>query len=499
MARVWICENNPTTVIAIRDQLNRQGLGSLADVLCSVDAALSRLDEIVEGDIVCLDSQMPASEGDKDDDPQAGLRIAAAIRNRGLRCPILWHSTAEMPVAMGGLQVYLAKTYPALAIIVKGILTDVNADKTQYEVPLSSGSLADVQRHAVWVLARLDAEGGPVDSFLRLLPLCQGFLTVAEVTVDRSPWASLARLRYEPGIVERLVDDGWFKPAIRCLSFHWSDADDVIKLPDGLERIADDLVESHRLRTFFDDDVRGYRREIVEPLRRTGESEGEEGLIAQVYKGSKSAVVKLCSALFREALHDHMGPKAVDNPVDWLGLVRRGRLGLLILATAHLDFTRDSLMKRRSLLNHTALMNGMASLFEPDRIRKTADALLGIGPAAGRQVTCETLDKWPIIRTNLLENTSRIVDDFDPLRLARNVAEMGVTGEVAEWLLPTCREDGREWLGLREWKSTVVTAITAFDDALTDASAGRVSVEFLGERVWSLVEAYSGKGFFNFD
>jgi hypothetical protein len=161
------------------------------------------------------------------------------------------------------------------------------------------------------------------------------------------------------------------------------------------------------------------------------------------------------------------------------------------------NFSNNPLFAMRSRLNHTGVDNTLAPVFSPDRQSDTLAILRGSAGPLQAPDTRARLAKWPIIRQEVKDNLDAIVRDFDPFAQERELTEKYLPVELRPLLAAVGRKDLNAWLGLQPWKATVERSLAAFDDALEQARTGAVPIERLRSLHRELVEAYSGRGFFN--
>ncbi|MEO1528102.1 MAG: hypothetical protein AAFX06_21940 [Planctomycetota bacterium] len=102
------------------------------------------------------------------------------------------------------------------------------------------------------------------------------------------------------------------------------------------------------------------------------------------------------------------------------------------------------------------------------------------------------------IKSEILQNARRIVNEFDPLEQATLATYDTIDGFSRSHLSAIHLACVSDWLGLRDWGNLVEKAVEAYDVGFKQVQLGALSLEGLGQRHRNLVKVYSGKGIFDF-
>lgn len=179
-------------------------------------------------------------------------------------------------------------------------------------------------------------------------------------------------------------------------------------------------------------------------------------------------------------------------------IILRGHRGFQALSLVFISEFHEALMQERSWLNHTVLDNTLSVLFSSERLVAVESVLRRTAAPDMYPDTRDRLGKqariWELIRTN----AESIVEGFHLHREGLELLETILSKELVDWLRPISIACDRAFLGLDMWSEAVEGAILAYQEGLKSVSIGRMRADELGRLHRNIVEAYSGRGFFNF-
>jgi hypothetical protein len=444
MPKIWFFDDNHERGDHLAVLLQDAGTKFALEVRYSVPDAMSVVGEIDDADWVSLDSQMPGPNGC---DVHAGLRLAAAIRGRGAKCRLFWHSANDD----------FQHLFSRLGI---EALPYVSLPWLENIFPTVPEGAAEA---AVCALRALDSD--PFEIFAPFVILLQGCLFAAGLDQggDDNP------------ICEDLRSQGLWTAAVRGI----------------LE--SDDFRSRQALKWggWFEPAIKGLRD--VEPLLARGGLQQRFALLDE-----KRALGRFLKIAARQKMFEHLGlpaenPKELHNAcVAVLGeainsLVRgdggpsRGAacyVALQVLALQHSIGVNAVVKTIRACAHDLDTEIGFA--VGPNGIRCTEPLLQGTMTPEDAPMNWARLQSWPFYRAEIHRVAAGATRSVDPLGAGYLALDGMLSGETKRWLFPLSRLCVVGWLRVRDWEQSVDQAVEEFDRALERVRRGGSGAELLG-------------------
>lgn len=165
----------------------------------------------------------------------------------------------------------------------------------------------------------------------------------------------------------------------------------------------------------------------------------------------------------------------------------------------------DEWSQHRSYLNHTELSNGFRWALTPDREGYADAAIKGVrnkytdsDEQADFEETKERIDKWPVLKKQILDHTQKITSDFNPYKSGFDVLHSYLSNDDISWLQDIVKTDMVIRFKLDQWKKDVAQSVNKIDNELVNVKEGKTTIKELRTSTDNLKNIFSGRGYFNY-
>ena len=475
MSVLWIIEDRPDSVKRVAREFDRMTF----NVCETAEEAYRAISAIADEDIVSVDSQFPPSAG-QPPDSLAGQKFICRLRASGVRCRVFWHSLRKLEshILVGlGISDDCKPHFPPILLPEQEQLFEFAStyEKSLYKHP--SETLVDLLYALQTYLYLSDLGPGAHPTLVRAW-LVDG----VRDGVDQSFPAQMTDLF-------PLEDQvWWFKEACKAGIEPWVQGDGL----DG------------RFHGFLD-----APEGIVAELCRDQKGWWSE-TYAPDFDGGADNLYRACL----DRLWTFMTKWATNSrpPVSTVAEIDLTHRALLLVLLANFPFTKCENFGKRSTLNHKQVHNLLRICFQAPASKMdpaskaayvfTEQVLKGQVPPGTYREIDDALRKWSESPDG---SAQRVLKNIERIR-TKGVSPFGDLTQFWEerfgrtWPAVAHLNDEliRQWLRIDEWAKNASKALGELNAAFEGVKASQCSMEELVACYERFKEAYSGRGFFNF-
>jgi len=174
MVKLWVFDDKQRIGERIESNVRQHWDAMDIEIVKYVALALDRIEQMVDGDVATLDSQMPVTPGGVPN-VDAGRIIFEKINRQRKRILVLWHSDANRPLALINAGVRKVNLEEELTSSLREWLGSVEKWRVQEPEEYRSNVVSEPLES---IAKDLQYDPGLYDALNALFILCQGFLGV---------------------------------------------------------------------------------------------------------------------------------------------------------------------------------------------------------------------------------------------------------------------------------------------------------------------------------